>query len=78
MKPQDHPERYYIEGLKFEALEMRKKAVEYALYYWEQDENKFKDARDYSIEYFEAERQLIDYCILKIKRRANKVKGEIK
>jgi hypothetical protein len=78
MNPQEHPEKCYIERLSFEALEMRKKAVEYALYYWEQDENKFKAARDYSIEYFEAERQIIENCILKIKRRANKVKGEIK
>jgi len=78
MKPQEHPERYYIEGLSFEALEMRKKAVEYALYYWNQDVNKLKAAREYSIEYFEVEKQLIDYCILKIKWRLNKVKGEIK
>jgi hypothetical protein len=78
MKPQDHPERCYIERLSFEALEMRKKAVENALFYWNKEENKLKEAGNYSLEYFEAEQQIIENCILKIKRRANKVKGEIK
>jgi hypothetical protein len=78
MKPQEHPERHYIEGLKYEALEIRKKAVEYALYYWNQEENKIKEAGGYSLEYFEAELQLINNCILKIQRRANKAKGENK
>jgi hypothetical protein len=67
----DHPQKSHIEGLQLEYLLNRKPYAEYAVSYWRKIKNSTKEEKEFNINYFEIELELINKQIKKYDNKGN-------
>lgn len=64
----EHPQKSHIEGLPLENLLNRKPYAEYAVSHWKKIENATKEEKEFNINYFEIELELINKQIKKLQQ----------